>query len=93
MLISGVSDGPKRIALHGERMSEVKTFRIGSWAKDRILPIDLGFYKHQLFARIRENGGYFVSRLKGSADHLIIDINGHGKRGDLIGKRVSEVLP
>ena len=89
MLVSAVSDGPKRVVLHGERTSEVKTLRIGPWIKDRILLIDLGFYKHQLFTRIKENGGYFVSRLKGNADPLII---GSGKQ-DLIGKRVSEVLP
>jgi len=40
--------------------------------------------------RIKENGGYFVSRLKGNANPLII---GSGKREDLAGKRVSEVLP
>jgi len=90
MLVSAISDGPKRVALHGERTSEVKTLRIGPWVKDRILLIDLGFYKHQLFTRIKENGGYFVSRLKGSADPLII---GSGKQEDLIGKRVSKVLP
>ena len=47
MLVSAVSDGPKRVALYGERTSEVKTLRIGPWVKDHILLIDPGFYKHQ----------------------------------------------
>lgn len=95
MLISAVADGPKRVALCGERMSEVKTLRIGPWIKNRILLIDLGFYKHQLFTCIKENGGYFVSRLKGSADPLIVGVNRtcRGRRIDVIGKRLSEVLP
>jgi hypothetical protein len=33
-----------------------------------MLLIDLGFYKHNTFARIDENGGFFVSRLKGKVD-------------------------
>ncbi|WP_449288764.1 hypothetical protein [Methanolobus psychrotolerans] len=37
--------------------------------------MDLGFYKHQLFARIQDNGGYFVSRLKKNADPLLVNVN------------------
>lgn len=33
---------------------KLKTLRIGPWIKDRILLIDLGFYKHLLFAKIKE---------------------------------------
>jgi IS4 transposase len=47
LLISAVADGPKRVKLYGERTSEIKTLRIGPWIKNRILLIDLGFYKHQ----------------------------------------------
>ena len=95
LLVSAVADGPKRIALCGERTSEVKTLRIGPWIKDRILLIDLGFYKHNTFARIDENGGYFVSRLKSKVDPLIIGTNRtcRGRSIDLVGKRLSEVLP
>lgn len=31
--------------------------------KDNILLFDLGYFKYELFSRIRDNGGYFVSRL------------------------------
>ncbi|HJH29515.1 MAG TPA: hypothetical protein C5S51_07475, partial [Methanosarcinaceae archaeon] len=75
LLISAISDGPKRIGLFAESTNELKTLRIGPWIKNRILLIDLGFYKYQLFARIDENGGYFVSRLKGNADPLIVSVN------------------
>ena len=94
-LVSAVADGPKRIAIYAESTNELKTLRIGSWIKDRILLIDLGFYKHQLFARINENGGYFVSRLKGNADPLIIDVHNtcRGNSIDVKGKHLSEILP
>jgi putative transposase len=57
LLVSAVSNGPKTVALYGERTSEMKTLRVGPWVRDRILLIDLGFYKHQVFTRIKENGG------------------------------------
>jgi len=59
-----MTHGPKSVALFGERVSEIKTLKIGSWVKDRILLIDLGFYKHHTFTRIVENGEYFISRWK-----------------------------
>lgn len=95
MLVSAVSNGPKSVALYGERRSEIKTLRIGPWVKDRILLIDLGFYKHHAFTRIKENGGYFVTRLKGIADPTITGVNRNcrGRSIDVVGKRVKEVMP
>lgn len=69
--ISAVANGPKSVAIHGERTSEIKTLRIGPWIRGLILLIDLGFFKYHLFARISENRGFFVSRLKENADPLI----------------------
>jgi IS4 transposase len=95
LLVSAVVDGPKRIAIFGERMSEVKTLRLGPWVRDRILLLDLGFYKHQVFARIKKNGGFFVSRLKGNADPFITGVHRQcrGRSIDVVGKQWSEVLP
>ncbi len=94
-LVSAVADGPKRIGIYAESTNELKTLRVGPWIKDRVLLIDLGFYKHQLFARIKENGGYFVSRLKEIADPLIMDVHSTccGNSIDVKGKYLSEVLP
>lgn len=74
-LVSAVSNGPKSVALFAEKTSELKTLRIGPWVKDRIILIDLGFYKYQLFTRIKENGGSFVTRMKKNANPLIISDN------------------
>lgn len=94
LLISAIADGPKRIALYGERISEVKTLRIGPWVKDHILLMDLGFYKHNSFARIDENGGFFISRLKNGVNPLIIKTNSvcRGNSIDIEGMRLKEVL-
>jgi IS4 transposase len=95
LLVSAVANSPKSISIHAESTNELKTLRIGPWIKDRILLIDLGFYKHQLFARIKENDGYFVSRLKGTADPLIVDVHNtcRGNSIDVKGKYISEILP
>lgn len=95
LLVSAIADGPKRVAIYAERTSELKTLRIGSWIKDRILLIDLGFYKHQLFARIKQNGGYFVSRLKENADPVIVNVlrTYRGNSIDVKGKHIRDILP
>jgi len=76
-----------------ENTSDLKTLKVGPWAKDIILLIDLGFYKYQLFSRIVENGGSFVSRLKSNANPLIIGTNQvrncHGI--DLNGKHLKDI--
>ncbi len=94
MLVSAVANGPKSIGIFAERANELKTLRIGPWIKDRILLIDLGFFKHQLFARIKDNGGYFVSRLKASSDPLIVEVHNvcRGNSIDVKGKYISEIL-
>ena len=63
-MVSAVANGPKTVALYPETTAEIKTLKIGPWIKDRILLVDLGFYKTQLFARVAENRGYFVARIK-----------------------------
>jgi putative transposase len=94
-VVSAVANSMKSVSLFGERTSESKTLRIGPWVKDRILLLDLGYYKHHAFTRIVENGGFFVSRLKKTADPLIVSVNKtcRGNSIDLVGKRVKDVLP
>jgi len=95
VLVSAVANSMKTVSLFGERTHDIKTLRIGPWVKNRILLIDLGFYKHHVFTRIVENGGFFVSRLKGTADPMIVAVNSicRGRSIDVVGKRVSEVVP
>ena len=48
VLTSAIASGPKSVALFSENTNELKTLKIGPWIKDRILLIDLGFYKYQV---------------------------------------------
>lgn len=69
--------------------------RIGSWVKDNILLFDLGYFKYELFSKIRRNDGYFVSRLKQSANPTIVSVlRAHrGNTIDLAGKKLKDILP
>lgn len=95
LLVSAVANGPKSVSISSESKSEVKTLRIGPWVKNRILLFDLGFFKYQMYARIVENGGHLVSRLKKNANPLIVAVNntGPGNRINVVGKKLNEVLP
>ena len=94
VLTSAIAGGPKSVALFAENTNDIKTLKIGPWIKDRILLIDLGFYKYQIFTRIKENGGFFVSRLKSNANPLIIETHRtcRGRGIDVWGKHLQEVL-
>jgi len=95
VVVSAVANSMKSVSLFGERTSEMKTLRIGPWVKNRILLVDLGYYMHYAFTKITENGGFFVSRLKKTANPTIISVNRtcRGNSIDLEGKKVKDVLP
>jgi putative transposase len=95
VMISAIVNGPKTIGLYSEKTAEIKTLRIGPWIKDRILLVDLGFYKTQMFARVEENGGYFVSRIKKNMDPVVVSIEEgvpKTKCKEFWGKRTSECI-
>ncbi|AKB47220.1 Mobile element protein [Methanosarcina sp. Kolksee] len=68
VMVSAVANIPKTVALYSEKTAEIKTLKISPWIKDRVLLVDPGFYKTQMFARVEENGGYFVSRIRKNTD-------------------------
>lgn len=41
VMVSAVANGPKTVALYSEKTAKIKTLKIGSWIKDRILLVDL----------------------------------------------------
>ena len=95
VLVSAIANGPKTVALYAEKTAEIKTLKIGPWIKNRILLVDLGFYKTQMFARVIENGGYFVSRIKKNMDPVIVSLEEgipKKKREEFIGKTVNECI-
>lgn len=93
--VIGVTGNTKSIAIYPGKTAEIKTMRVGSWVKDNILLFDLGYFKYELFSRIRRNKGYFVSRLKQSANPTIVSVLRayRGNPVDIAGKKLKEVLP
>jgi len=91
----GITGNTKSIAIFSGKTADIKTIRIGSWIKNHILLFDLGFFKYELFSRIRGSGGYFVSRLKQSANPTIVSVlrTHRGNTIDLAGKKLKDILP
>ncbi|AKB51790.1 Mobile element protein [Methanosarcina barkeri str. Wiesmoor] len=95
VMVSAIANGPRTIALYSEKTAEIKTLKIGPWIKDHILLVDLGFYKTQMFARVEENGGYFVSRIRKNMDPILVSIEeglSKTKSKEFAGKPVSECI-
>ncbi len=92
---TGITGNTKSIAIYSGKTADIKTMRIGSWVKDNILLFDLGYFKYELFSKIRGNGGYFVSRLKQSANPTIVSVlRAHrGNTIDLTGRKLKDILP
>jgi len=94
-IVSAVADSPKSVRIYPERTSEAKILRLGPWLRDRILLIDLGYFKYLFFDRIDGYGGFFVSRLKGNANPRIVGVSQkwRGNSIDVIGEKLRDVLP
>ncbi|MFY9525911.1 MAG: IS4 family transposase [Limnochordia bacterium] len=92
---TGITSNTKTIAIYSGKTAEVKTMRIGPWVKDNILLFDLGYFKYELFSKIRDNGGYFVSRLKKSANPTIVSVvhSHRDETSDLADKKLKDILP
>jgi hypothetical protein len=86
----------KSVRLSGARTSDGTPWkRLGGWVRGRLLLFDLGYYDFHFFARIHDNGGYFVSRVKTNANPLIV-ANHRPCRGQsvpVVGQTLQEVLP
>ncbi|AKB51711.1 Mobile element protein [Methanosarcina barkeri str. Wiesmoor] len=94
-MVSAVANGPKTVALYSEKTAEINTLKIGPWIKDRILLVNLGFYKTQMFAKVEENGGDFFSRIRKNMDIIVVLIDEgvpKTKCKDFIGKPISECI-
>ncbi len=54
-----------------EKTHDSTLFNTGSWLEDRLVLFDRAYFKYRRFALIDENDGYFISRLKESADPVV----------------------
>ncbi len=93
VVMSVLGAGPRGVAVTGERVNERRRLGIGPSVAGRLLLFDLGFFKWQLFDRIRANGGYFISRLRDDVNPLIVAENQRwrGASRKLAGHRLRDV--
>lgn len=93
-VVTGISQNTKSIQLCAGKTPDVTILRVGPWVRDHLLLFDLGYFKYQLFSRIRRNGGYFVSRIKTSTNPTIVRVlrTHRGRARDVTGQRLREVL-
>ena len=96
-VVMNVIDGsPRQVRVSDGRTGDTSPWRrLGRWVEGCLLLVDLGYYSFQLFDRIGQNGGFFLSRMKSNANQEIIADNRHtGGRGiNVVGKRIQDVLP
>ncbi|MGA7923340.1 MAG: IS4 family transposase, partial [Thermoplasmata archaeon] len=94
-LLSVRSNGPRRLEVTAESVNDRETLKPGPWVKGSVLLLDLGYYKHQGFARIEENGGHYLTRLHRLVDPTLVrSLRVHRGRAIAVeGQRWSEVVP
>ncbi len=86
----------KSVKLTGQRVGDGTPWkRLGPWVSGRLLLIDLGYYDFNLFSRIEDNGGFFVSRVKTTANPRIVENlrSCPGRSRTLVGKKLKDILP
>lgn len=86
--------GKHSVKVTSERAHDGPIFTVGKWVKDRLLLFDLGYFRYQLFDCITRNGGFFLTRLKGNANPLIVAQHRRhrGRARKLIGRRLRDVV-
>lgn len=93
-VMSATGAGPRSIKITSERVHDGPVFRVGAWVRDRLLVFDLAYFRFQLFSCIDRNGGYFIVRLKKSANPTVVALNRRwrGRSVPILGRRVSEFI-
>jgi IS4 transposase len=89
-----VADSPERLRIVPERTADVNTLKLGPWVKDKVLLLDLGFFKLGFFDRIHRYKGFFVTRLKRGVNAVIVaeNMTWRGNAKELVGRNVWDVV-
>jgi len=75
VVMSVKAAGPRSVRVTSERAHDGKTLVVRDWVRDRLLLFDLGYYRYWLFDRIRQEGGFFISRLKSNSNPKIVAVH------------------
>jgi putative transposase len=83
-----------RIDVTDEKAHASTLFKIGSWLENRLVLFDLAYFNYRRSARIDENGGYLLSRLKQNANPVITAElrEWRGRAIPVVGKHPRDVL-
>lgn len=94
LLLSVTGAGGQSVRITAERAHDGPILRVGPWVRGRLLLFDLAYFKYQLFARIDQNGGFFVSRLKGRVNPTIVAENRthRGRALPVVGEKLRAVV-
>lgn len=87
--VLGLSE--QKIKVTGERTHDAHVWTIGPWVRGRLLLFDLGYFWYALFARITQQGGFFISRLKEGSNPTIVAVH-QGAAAGLIGRPLQTAL-
>jgi hypothetical protein len=91
---SVISGALRHVSIFAGKTSEVKVLKLDRDLKDTLLLYDLGYFQYSVFARIARQGGFFVSRMKHSANPVIVAdrYRGPGRKRNLVGQRLWDAL-
>jgi putative transposase len=94
LLHNATDETIERIDVTDEKTHDSTLFKTGSWLQGRLVLLDLAYFKYRRFALIDENDGYFVSRLKQSANPVITEElrEWRGRAIPLEGKQIHDVV-
>ncbi len=95
VVMSLASMSPNRVKLRTGREHDTAAWKsMGSWVKNRLLLMDLGYYSFWPFHRIHAHNGFFLSRLETNCALVIkTDLRtGPGRRAEVAGHKLCEVL-
>ena len=94
VVMSATGCGPRSVKLTSGRAADGPRFSVGKWVANRLLTFDLGYFNYHLFVRIAELDGFFVSRMKVTANPVILAENlAHGLGNiEVEGRRLLDVL-
>lgn len=62
----------ERLRISAETVHDLRSGLFGRWVRGRLLLFDLGYFDYGLFDAIVAEGGHFLTRLKASADGVIV---------------------
>ena len=74
VLLSVVCNGPRSVKFFPEKTNDAKTLTVGPWVNGMLLLMDRGFFKFDVFAKIVDYGGFFVTRLKSNTKAEVISV-------------------